>query len=216
MPRPLHDRDGVSSTIWKQINPSQFIVAVFPTTHSSAPPLSGVVRTDNFRAFRLTRLSDEVITCDLAFQSDLKGHIPLAVTKAVMFNGSLSSLWRAQLCFANLKEYDSLDDRGEDARLLAQLMMDTWGSAKKDAGKRKALLTFFARSAILRHITKRYPWLFELISTILRNKLRPPSANSTPLQSFTNDDARKVGRSFASILLGSATHDAAVDEYIMS
>ena len=166
-PRPLHDRDFVSSFVWKQLSPTQFLVVAVPTIHASVPFFDDVVRGENTRVMLLTQVGANIVSYELVFHSDLKGLIPTAVTKAVTVPANIAGAWRIVLCFMNRKELDQLDDGGEDARLIAQLLMDTWGSAKKDAGKRKALLTFFLRTAALRHITTMYPWFPEFMWHII-------------------------------------------------
>ena len=217
-PAPFQDREFLGSFLWKKLNDSQYMCLSHPTEHTTVPRTPGVVRASLLRVILLTKLSPTSTRYESFSKLDMGGHIPtLVVEKVVAPRVLLQGPSVQQLYAIQTKRLADYDAAGEDGIHLGQLLMDGRAKAeKRREDEDHFFFIFFTRVEVLRDLSSSYPWFQVFVTNLVKNKLRPPSTNSTPLPSFTDDDARKVGRSFASILLGNLTHDSAVDEYIMS
>ena len=214
---PFQDRDFVWSFVWKQLRPDQYICVLNPTTHKTMPPAFDAVRGETTRVFRITEMKPGVSKYELIFHVDLKSAMPSNVVENSVMPASMLSAANIQMYFLQMKTSGDFDDDGEDGKMMGQLLMDLIRNKSVGGDERdEEIVTFCRRTAALREISTRYSWFEVLIVTIIGNAMRPVSSNQTSLESFTNSDALKVGRSLAFVLGSSLTHDAAVDEFMMT
>ena len=67
----------------------------------------------------------------------------------------------------------------------------------------------------LKQYAQENPWFNELMTGVVANKLGLGGTVKSRLLTLTEKEARKIGNSLASILIGSTTSDNAVDEWTL-
>ena len=210
---PFTDREFVMSCIFEKQSSKQCIIIVRQTHHKNAPLTTDKVRAETTRVFRLTEVGRNKTKFEVIFCIDLKGFFPPFVTEKFVIPISMATPLRAQTYFLQIQRKGDFDEGGEDGRLLGQLLMDSLlGSHDFDV----ALSKFFRRTAVLREASASHLWFELFIGQVAQNNLRPAFKINTPLDDITDDDAKKIGSSFALTLMSSLAPASAVDEYIYS
>ena len=213
-PPPFKNRDFVWSAVWKKVSSKQCILVLLPSSHKDKPVRDDVVRAESTRIFRFSEVSPLITEYDLVQHFHLKGKVPRFITENYTLPVALRAPSTIQKYFLQIKRFEEYDKKGENGRILGILLVESL--AKKRGREREVeLLTFFSRTAALRDLAIKLPWLKIMIFHISLNKLRSVNRCGTILSQFSSVDAENVGKSFASVLATNATHDAAVDEFLL-
>ena len=201
--------------MWRSEENGDYFIVSVPTIHEGAPPSPDLVRASSVRSIRLKALSPSETEFTQTFTMDLKGHFPTAVTNAVVIPSNLHAPVQYQKYLMLVKPASAFDDKGKDAKMLGQLLMDDLlGLSSSDIPAVTSI--FFFRSSFLRSLSKEYSFVKVLLDTILVNKIRPPKSCSTALNSFTDDDAKTSGRMLALMLISNPSGAEAVDEWFLN
>ena len=210
---PFHNRDFVWSFIVKCLSDGQYVCVLQPTTHKDAPILPNVVRAESKRIYRITKIDQNVTKLELLATVDLKGHVPSWITRKVVIPTALRV--DAPLYFFQLMEHDDYDTAGEDAKTLGQLFVDELRNLKGEALD-DALRTLFDRTAVLRYLRDKCPWLEKCVATIVKNKLAVADEGQSweKDDSDTVNDPESVGKALARHLQTSRSPEEGVKDWI--
>ena len=210
---PFSDREFVGDVLWRQERHDQYFMVNVPANHDKAPPSRDVVRGESIRAIRLREMAPGVTNFTLMFTMDLKGNIPSYITNNYVIPGNLEIPLVYQRYFQLIKPMSEFDKNGEDAKMLAQLLLDDIESKSSAADRLAALQLYFIRTESLRFIATTYPWFEELLWHIIDDNqpMQICLPRSTTLSAFSPADATAAGRSFATCLRGSLTPQLAVN-----
>ncbi|GMI26372.1 hypothetical protein TeGR_g14547, partial [Tetraparma gracilis] len=185
--------------------------------HDQAPHQDGVVRIVARRLLRFSPVSPTVTRFTATSTFDLRGSIPVFVSKSFTTPAAARAPLAALRYFNQVKRAEAFE--AADAKELGQLLVldtdDVRGKRDPDPLEAK-LRTFVNRSAVLRGARSTCPWIEVMLKEVLRNRLRVPKGSVKALEEFTEEDARKAGRGFANALVANATAEAAVDEWVMT
>ena len=208
---PYAPRDFVWSVIFKRISDDQYTIVLLPALHNDAPITKDTVRAESTRVYQLTKIEQDVTKLELFVTLDLKGFIPTFLTNSVVIPVVLRA--SAPLHFIQIKDYENYDAAGEDARALGQRLIDETRPLHGEA-KKAALRTFISRSAALRHVGDKYPWLFAMILCVVENTLAV-GRSAIPATDESVLDPESIGKSLAFCLQAQGL-DKGVEDWIRS
>ena len=215
-PQPFLPREFLGHITWRQEGEKQYFIANVPADHEKAPLSPDYVRAESVRATRIVEESPGVTTCTLTFTMDLKGLVPSWITRNIVIPANLEGPAIYQKYFLCILSPADFDKDGEDATMLAHIIMNDVYSHKTVALREAALQQYFVRAACLRTIEGKYPWFPVLLWHAIVHNKQPHSQEEpllsclTPLRAFTSNDAKAVGTSIARCMLRCATPKAVV------
>ena len=215
VPPPFQPREFIGNNLWRKESEKEYFIVNLPGDHESAPPSPNIVRAESVRAIRLTEVSPGRTQYMLTFTMDMKGFFPTIFTNSVVIPANFDAAGRYQKYFMLIRPMSEFDEKGEDAAMLAQLMLDDIESQGAAADRKTAFLVYFIRAESLRFIAMAYPWFSTLLWHIIESRsMRTCIPCSTTLNFFTLSDASSVGSSFDACLRGSLTPELAVDAWL--
>ena len=135
-----------------------------------------------------------------------------------MIPANVEGLSLYQKYFQLIKPASDFDKNGEDATMLAQVMMDDVESTVGDEKKRIGVLIYMQRAVVLREVTLKYPWFPGMVVDIVSGKKRFAKwaslvRHDTDLALLTAKDANFLARDLARLMVGNTYQDA-VSEWI--
>ena len=89
---------------------------------------------------------------------------------------------------------------------------DSWGRGTAASSTEKGSLFLRAHPLVTR--SRRYTWFQEMMSLVVRNRLRPASDTNVKLCNVKSKHARTIGGGLASAIVSNLTVEAAVDEWV--
>jgi hypothetical protein len=214
-PRPLQDRDVVTSCIFQEQMNDDCIISVDSVEHDAAPPSKGVVRINATRLLRFSPISngDTLLTTTVTF--NLGGAIPRFVSDSFTKPQAARAPLDAIGYFLKIKETAEFDAVGKDAKALGQLLsleMENVRTLKRPEHLEAKLHTFVYRTTVLRELTDVHRWFPKMLFQVLRNLPSMPRTTKAKLADFTERDAMIAGRAMTMLMLTTAIPDAATDE----
>ena len=217
LPKPFKMREFLGDVAWRAESENNYLHVYVPTEHGKAVKLSSdVVRGEIVRATRIVEVSPGVTRLTNTFTIDMKGLLPSTITKNFVIPAGVQGTYRLQKYFICMKQISEFDKHGEDAAILATIMMDDILSQSSKANREGEMKQYFVRASFLRAVSSQYPWFQALLWNIIRNKVRPARASQSSLMTLSSADAEAISKSFAVTLLGSTTAEMATDEWILA
>ena len=213
---PFSDRFFVGEVMWRKESDGSYFLVNTPTDHQTAPPpSSNAVRGESYRASRLQAVSQGITRLTITFTMDLKGSIPSWVTNSFVIPSNLVIPVLYQKFFLFQKPLRDFDEKGENASMLAQLLIDDVCAHTAASERKEVLQQYFVRAAFLRAISTEHAFFPELLFHILQNRPRLICIPCTEtLAVITTLEASSAGRSFAACLNSSFTPQLAIDMWI--
>ena len=213
-------REFVLTALWRAEGANQYFLVYVPVNHDKAPPSASTVRGETFRAIRLREESPGVTRFTCTFTMDLKGLIPVQITNNFVIPANLKAPAVTQKYFQLIKPASDFDTNGEDATMLAQVMMDDVESTVGNEERAGILTIYMQRANVLREMTAKYSWFPGMIVDIVSGKKRFAKwaslvRHDTDLALFTAKDATFLSRDLARLMVGN-THNDAVNEWIVT
>jgi hypothetical protein len=216
LPYPLDNREVLVRTLWRKLDEDTFLVSTNTCDHSSVPLRAGVVRVKGLRTLILTRRSPELTEVEIKGSIDLCGNFPANINRIVTRPLSMAGAKNLiEFMAATRNHYDE-----GDAEELGQVLFLNLFKLRTHSGTmREELEEMIRRFSVLRLAQAKYRLIDELLLHVLQNRLKKGAAQanynvSSPLAALTANEASRVGKSLAVVLLGNATAEAAVDEYL--
>ena len=214
-PSPFHPREFVANNMWRKEGENNYLYVTVPADHVGAPPSHDLVRGETVRTTRLTEVSPGVTRYTTTFTLDLRGNFPNWITNRIAIPANLDAPVRQQIYFLQIKPAEDFDDKGDDATMIAQLMLDAVFSHVSTAYRKDVLRQYCIRAAFFRSISATHPWFQTLLWDIIQNEQQQSLVpRSTSLGAFTAADAVLVGKSFAPCVQSSETPTDAFNRWL--
>ena len=138
------------------------------------------------------------------------GKVPRWVTNKYL-KSALSLGLNVRHQFQSLRSLDQLD--AADGRAIAEILVINEKSFHRSDSSHAPVV--FGTHLALRELKKQYPFMVNLTTNVLRNKLWPAKECDAKLCSLTEREGGNIGASFAVSLATNLTSEAAVDEWIV-
>ncbi|GMI32518.1 hypothetical protein TeGR_g2179 [Tetraparma gracilis] len=234
MPRGRYrDRVVCSKNTVSVKNPAGAVMYVsFPTAHDNAPEQDEHVRASCIWVFRIKPWEASVgatarteasarskISLELYAQVDFKTKNARMELDELSRPLTVRAVSQVQRYFQHLSPLESLD--AADGVAMGVMLMDSVDAFKKGSSWSKklnmgrlALSVMMEKNSALRKVHAKNSWFSAMLIKVLNNKPAPPSTVDKTLEELTAADGGKIGKSLSAMLLGNATADAAVDEWV--
>lgn len=215
-PSPFDDREVVVRVMWRKLDGGTYLMSHATCDHPAVPRRDEVVRVKFKRVFLLTRRSPQLTHLEYKGSIDLNGRFPAKINHLVTLPLVVAGP-------KSLIEFTSATrthfDEGDAEELGRVLFLNLFKLRSHASSMREELDKAISLFDCLRQAQAKYRLIDELLLHVIQNRLKKGAAQanynvSSPLASLTANEAARVGKSLAVVLLGNATAEAAVEEYL--
>jgi hypothetical protein len=245
MPSPFLGREAVVRSIWERLDDNTFFVAQTSCEHRDFPfDKKKAVRISVMRAIMLTKSSSHgkpLTKLELFASANLGGSLPPGAGTSITAPFIARSQIFVPKFFASTRPSGTFD--AEDGKVLGQLLIVLlYPHRKHEDVMREKIDDAIRMTNVLRSAQAKYRYVTppspsgkpvcaqrartrrffdEFILHVVRNKLKVGASQTsfsvdTPLVALTANEAARIGKSFAMILMTNTTPEVAVDELVTS
>ncbi|GMI28630.1 hypothetical protein TeGR_g11984 [Tetraparma gracilis] len=199
---------------------SSTLVAAFKRRRRSSVAMEERTRTRMSLVAKITTKADQPGFCEVTWvhRLSLENRNGVGVLLRHHLTDTLAEVRAMEQYFLSVRKLEDYDfeDGASLGKVLSKKMKGERLQRKPgESGCDVRMNEIFYRYKGLRELDKEHPSVKKLMAAVLENKLRPPTELSVKLANMRDDDARKIGCTFAISLASHQTAQAAVDEWII-
>ena len=212
----IKDRDFLARAVWRRKEDGSLIFVASSESSPNRPEAERVVRAKNPNAMSIKRKNDQETIVEYVIHPDAGGHIPSFLMNRGL-GKSLSTVTAIQEYFQALRGLEEWDT--DDARAAGEAMcIKTKAEKHHEKGESKVgarVRELFKKQKGLNQIGRKYEFFQNMITRVIKNKLRTAGAVKSKLCSVSLKEGETIGRGLAMALASNLTAEAAVDEWIL-
>ncbi|GMI52766.1 hypothetical protein TeGR_g10861 [Tetraparma gracilis] len=215
-PAPLQNRDLCNIHMWRRLDNSTYFVMQQSFPHVSCPVTADFTRMTTVRHFMITKVAPRLSRVEMLCQLDMNGSVGRRLNRLLTVPTLTVSLLGTQRFFAATRSPDQYDE-GDAKELGRLLFFGLKKHRKNESDLRNEVDAVIAKYSVLRACQAKHRILDEILLNVLNNKmLKNAFTVRSPLVALTGNEARRIGKSLANILLCSTTGEIAVDEWVIT